>query len=147
MLVRVALVMSMACLAATAARAAGGPNLTLDLSSNERVGLNISAKPRSAKVSAALGMWGDDGAVEFGGFQDRIDPAVGRAAELVSGRPMQSRGLRLSGSLYEAGPDAPGWSLGVEARQQWTSDIGAALAGSWRTASDSRLSVSGKLKF
>ncbi|HEU4968537.1 hypothetical protein [Sphingomonas sp.] len=146
MLVRVAFVMGMVCLAATAARAAG-PKLTLDISSNERVGLNITAKPRGARASAAIGMWSDDGALEFGGFQDRTDPAIARAAELVSGRRMQSRGLRVSGSLYEAGPDAAGWSLGLEARQQWTSDIGAALVGSWRTASDSRLSVSGKLRF
>jgi hypothetical protein len=146
MLVRVALAMGMVCLAGTAARAAG-PKMTLDLSSNERVGLNVSAKPRGAKVSAAIGIWSDDSAVEFGGFQDRMDPSIARAAELVSGRPMQSRGLRLGGSLYEAGPDAPGWSLGVEARQQWTTDVGAALVGSWRTSSDSRLSVSGKLKF
>jgi hypothetical protein len=145
MLVRVALVMGMALLGAGAARAAG-PDMTLDLSSNERIGLNVSGKART-RVSAAIGMWGDDGALEFGGFQDRLDPAMARAAELVSGRAMRSRGLRLGGSLYEAGPDAPGWQLGVEARQQWTTDIGAALIGSWRTSSDSRLSVSGKLKF
>jgi hypothetical protein len=145
MLVRVALVMGMALLDAGAARAAG-PDMTLDLSSNERIGLNVSGKART-RVSAAIGMWGDDGALEFGGFQDRLDPGMARAAELVSGRAMRSRGLRLGGSLYEAGPDAPGWQLGVEARQQWTTDIGAALIGSWRTSSDSRLSVSGKLKF
>jgi hypothetical protein len=145
MLVRVALVMGMALLGAGAARAAG-PDMTLDLSSNERIGLNVSGKART-RVSAAIGMWGDDGALEFGGFQDRLDPAMARAAELVSGRAMRSRGLRLGGSLYEAGPDAPGWQLGVEARQQWTTDIGAALVGSWRTSSDSRLSVSGRLRF
>ncbi|MBA2920364.1 hypothetical protein GON01_01505 [Sphingomonas sp. MAH-20] len=145
MLVRLGLGMVMACTAATAARATG-PDLTLDVSSNDRVGLNISGKART-RVSAAVGLWSDDGAVEFGGFQDRMDPAMARAAELVSGRPMRSRGLRLGGSLYEAGPEARGWSVGVEARQQWTTDVGAALAGSWRTASDSRLSVSGKLRF
>jgi hypothetical protein len=134
------------CLAAAPAPAAG-PNLTLDLSSNDRIGLDISGKARGTKVSAALGMWSDDGALELGGFQDRADPAIARAAEIVSGRAMQSRGLRLSGSLYRAGPNARGWSLGLDARQQWTTDIGAALAGSWRTASDSRLSVNGKLWF
>jgi len=146
MLVRLGLAIVMTCLILAPARAQG-PDLTFDLSSNDRVGLNVAGKPRGASVSAALGLWSDDGAVELGGFQDRTDPSMALAAELVSGRPMQSRGFRLSGSIYETGPDAPGWSLGVEARQQWTPDIGAALSGSWRTASDSRLSVSGKLKF
>ena len=141
-----ALAMGLASLNPVAA-AAVGPSLTLDVSSNDRVGLHVSETAGGRSASAALGMWSDDGAIELSGFQDRTDPAIARAAELVSGKAMQSRGVRLSGSLYEAGPDAPGWSVGVEARQQWTTDIGAALSGSWRTASDSRLSVSGKLRF
>lgn len=146
MVVRLGLVVSVACLAAAPVRA-GGPNLTLDISSNDRVGFDVSGTARGANVSAALGMWSDDGALELGGFQDRTDPAIARTAEIVSGKSMQSRGLRLSGSLYQAGPNARGWSLGVDARRQWTTDIGAALSGSWRTASDSRLSVNGKLRF
>ena len=146
MLMRLGLVIGLTCVAVIPARAAG-PALMLDLSSNDRVGLNVSGKARSASVSAAFGLWSDDGALEFGGFQDRTDPNFARAAELVSGKPMQSRGVRLSGTLYKGGADARGWSLGVEARQQRTTDIGAALSGSWRTASDSRLSVNGRRKF
>jgi hypothetical protein len=124
---------------------AAAPDMTVAVSSNDRVGLSVTKRARGASVSAALGMWSDDGALELGGFQDRADPAIARAAELVSGKPMQSRGVRLSGTL--GGQRARGWALGVEARRQQVTDIGAALSGGWRRSSDSRLSVSGKLKF
>jgi hypothetical protein len=130
---------------------AGGPVLAHALTSNDQVGFAVSKKGRERSVSAVIGMWSDDGALELGGFQDGagrdVDPSVTRAVELVSGRRMQSRGLRLTGAFYGSGAEQPGWTLAVEARQQRTSDVGAALAGAWRSASDSRLSFSGKLRF
>lgn len=151
-MVRVALAIAtvVASLTGVAAHAAA-PSLTVPLSSNDRVGLNVARKAKGASVSAALGMWSDDGALELSGFQEgvsrNVDPSIARAAELVSGKAMKSRGLRVNGSLYRSGAEARGWSVGLEARRQQITDIGAALSGSWRTASDSRLSVSGKLKF
>lgn len=147
-----ALIAATAGLTASAERAeAAGPSLTLPLTSNDAIGMRVGRQARSAAVSAALGMWSDDGAVELGGFRDGpardIDPSLARAAELVSGKAMQSRGVRLSGALYRGGAEARGWSVGVDARRQQITDIGAALSGSWRTVSDSRLSVSGKLRF
>ena len=129
--------------------AAAQPQLTLPLTSNDQVGLSVSGKARGRSASAAVGMWSDDGALELGGFREgpQIDPAMSRAAELVAGKAMRSQGLRVSGFLHRGGAEARGWSLGIEARRQRVSDIGAALSGSWRTASDSRLSVSGKLQF
>lgn len=133
------------CLTPAAGAMAAGPGMTLDVSSNDRVGVAVIKHAKGASVSASLGMWSDDGALELGGFQDRADPAIARAAELASGRPMQSRGVRLSGTLGAA--DARGWSLGLEAKRQQVTDIGAALSGGWRRSSDSRLSFSGRLKF
>lgn len=125
--------------------------LTKDLSSNERIGLGVSKQGKTRSVSAALGMWSDDGAVELGGFRDGatngVDPALSRAAELVSGKAMQSQGVRLSGTLYQQGANARGWSVSVDARRQRVSDIGAALSGDWRTTGDSRLSLGGRLRF
>jgi hypothetical protein len=145
-----ALMAAMAGLTASAERAqAAGPSLTVPLTSNDAVGMKVGRQGKGAAISAALGMWSDDGAVELGGFRDGpardIDPSLARAAELVSGKAMQSRGLRLSGTL--GGQQGHGWALGVEARRQQVTDIGAALSGAWRRSSDSRLSVSGKLKF
>jgi hypothetical protein len=134
------------------AYAAPAPELTVPLTSNDRVGLSVSKKARGRSVAAVVGMWSDEGAVELGGFQDgsahNVDPATARAAELVSGKPMQSRGVRMTGVLYQgSGSEAKGWSMGVEARRQTISDVGAALSGTWRTANDSRLTLNGKLKF
>ena len=99
-----------------------------------------------------LGMWSDDGALELGGFQDGAlagtPDTLERTAELVSGKAMKTRGVRFAATIHRKGPpEARGWTLGVEARQQRVSDIGAALGGAWRTAGDSRLSISGKLRF
>ena len=129
--------------------AAAQPQLTLPLTSNDHVGFSVSGKARGRSASAALGMWSDDGALELGGFREgpQVDPTTAKVAELVAGKAMRSQGLRLGGFLHPAGADARGWSLGIEARRQRVSDIGAALSGSWRTASDSRLSISGKLRF
>jgi hypothetical protein len=139
-------------IAASAAPAlAGGPQLGLAVTSSDQVGFQVVKKGRERSASAVLGMWSDDGALELGGFQDGagrdVDPSVARAVELVSGKRMQSRGLRLTGALYGAGAEQPGWTFAVEARQQRISDVGAALAGAWRSAGDSRLSFSGKLRF
>ena len=128
-----------------------GQRLVVPVSSNDQVGLAVTGKGQSGRgVSAMLGMWSDDGALELGGFQQgtRLDPATVRAAEIVSGRAMQSRGLRITGTFFGSGRvDAAGWALSVDARQQQVSDIGAALTGAWRTASDSRLTFGGKLRF
>jgi hypothetical protein len=139
-------------IAASAAPAlAGGPQLGLTVTSSDQVGFQVVKKGRERSASAVLGMWSDDGALELGGFQDGagrdVDPSVARAVELVSGKRMQSRGLRLTGALYGAGAEQPDWTFAVEARQQRISDVGAALAGAWRSAGDSRLSFSGKLRF
>lgn len=135
----------------TGQAAAGGPVVAHALTSNDQLGFAVAKKGKERSVSAVFGMWSDDGALELGGFQDGagrdVDPSLARAVELVSGRRMQSRGLRLTGALYGAGPEQPGWTFAVEAKQQRVSDVGAALAGAWRSASDSRLSFSGKLRF
>jgi hypothetical protein len=138
-------------LASLSSPAAAAPQLTYSLSSNDQLGVSVAGKPRGRAASAMLGLWSDDGALELGGFRDGppgdMDPSVSRAFEIVSGRAMQSRGIRVSGTIHRGGRDARGWSFGVEARRQRMSDVGAALSGSWRTAADSRLSLSGKLKF
>lgn len=131
--------------------AASGPQLAHEITSSDQVGFAVTKRVRERSVSAVLGMWSDDGAIELGGFQDGagsdVDPSVARAVELVSGKRMRSRGLRLTGVLYGSGADEPGWNFSVDARQQRMSDVGAALSGAWRSTSDSRLSFSGKLKF
>jgi hypothetical protein len=141
----------MCAIAWASAPAYAGPSFTRDLSSNERVGIGVSKQGKSRAVSAAVGMWSDDGALELGGFRDGpangIDPAMAQAAELVSGKPMHSQGVRLSGTLYQQGSTARGWSLSVDARRQRVSDVGAALGGDWRTSGDSRLSLGGRLRF
>lgn len=138
-------------LAALPARAGSAPTFTLPITSNDAIGLTVSRKAPGSSVMAGFGLWSDDGALELGGFRDGaardLAPSIARAAELVSGKALQSRGIRASGSLYRAGTEVRGWSLGIEARRQWISDIGAALSGQQRTASDSRVSVSGKLRF
>lgn len=137
--------------AATAPATAGGPQLGLAVTSSDQVGVQVSKKGRERSVSAVLGMWSDDGALELGGFRDGagrdIDPSVAQAVEIVSGKRMRSQGVRLTGALYGAGSEEAGWTFAVEAKQQRISDVGAALAGAWRSASDSRLSFSGKLRF
>jgi hypothetical protein len=126
---------------------AAGPKLIVPVTSADQVGLAVSGKARAGQVSAMLGMWSEDGALELGGFREGpargVDPGVARAAELVSGKRMRSSGVRLTGSFYRPG----GWALSLEARRQQVSDIGAALSGAWRTAGDSRLTIGGKLKF
>jgi hypothetical protein len=134
-----------------AAPAWAGPKLLVPVSSNDQVGVALNGKGAGGRgVSAMLGMWSDDGALELGGFQhrSRVDPATARAAAIVSGRAMESRGVRVTGSFYRSrSADGTGWTLSVDARQQEVSDVGAALAGAWRTASDSRLTFGGKLRF
>lgn len=136
---------------AAAAPALAAPRLVLPVSSNDQVGVVISGKSRDVRgVSAMLGMWSDDGALELAGFQqgNRLDSATARVAEIVSGKPMESRGVRLTGWLYRSrAANAAGWTVSVDARQQRVSDLGAALTGAWRTASDSRLTLGGKLRF
>lgn len=131
--------------------AAAAPKFVKALTSNDQVGLAVSGKQGSRGVVAMLGMWSDDGALELAGFQERAkgtDPATLRAAEIMTGHAMRSRGLRLTGNLYRAGQrEARGWTVSLDARQQQVSDVGAALSGAWRTASDSRLTVGGKLRF
>lgn len=141
-----------AALVTLAAPAHAGPKLSVPVSSSDQIGFAVSGKTPGARgVSAMLGMWSDDGALELGGFQhgpSRIDPALARAAAIVSGKSMHSRGVRVTGSFYRSSlADAPGWTLSVDARQQQVSDIGAALSGAWRSASDSRLTLGGKLRF
>ncbi|NNM75767.1 hypothetical protein HJG53_02450 [Sphingomonas sp. ID1715] len=130
---------------------AAAPRLSVPVSSNDQVGVAVSGKSGTGRgVSAMLGMWSDDGALELAGFQQgaRLDPATARAAEIVSGKAMHSRGVRLTGSFYRSGdPAGTGWTLSVDARQQQVSDIGAALSGTWRTASDSRLTLGGRFRF
>ena len=137
------------CLADSPAVAA--PKLVMPVSSNDQLGIAVSGKGQGGRgISAMLGMWSDDGALELGGFQhgSRLDPAMTRAAAIMSGKAMQSRGVRVTGSLYRSGSaSGAGWTLSVDARQQEVSDFGAALAGAWRTASDSRLTLGGKLRF
>lgn len=143
-------------LIATAVLAGGeavaGPKLLVPITSGDQIGLSV--KGREAGVpggSAMLGMWSDDGALELAGFRSQAsgsDPATARAAEIVSGRAMQSRGVRLTGRLYRRrNADARGWTVSVDARRQETSDLGAALSGTWRTLSDSRLTFGGRLRF
>lgn len=132
--------------------ALAGPSLLMPVTSGDQVGIAVHGKAKaSGGVAALVGMWSDDGALELGGFHDRsrrVDPTVARAAEIVSGRAMQSQGVRLTGSLYRPqGADRRGWTLSIDARRQRTSDVGAALSGSWRTISDSRLTLGGKLNF
>lgn len=132
--------------------ACAGPRLVVPVTSGDQIGLALKGKARANGGAAALvGMWSDDGALELGGFEDRsrrVDPAVARAAEIVSGRAMQSRGFRLTGSLYQGqGADQRGWILSIDARRQRVSDVGAALSGTWRTQGDSRLTLGGKLRF
>lgn len=131
--------------------AVAAPKLLKALTSNDQVGVTVSGKQGNRGVAALVGMWSDDGALELGGFQDRgsrIDPATARAAEIMAGRRMQSRGVRVTGSLYGAGArEARGWTISVDARRQEVSDVGAALSGAWRTVSDSRLTLGGKLRF
>ena len=135
-----------------AAPAVAGQKLVLPVSSNDQVGLAMTGKGQGGRgVSAMLGMWSDDGALELGGFQQAnawMDPATARAAAIVSGKAMQSRGIRATGSFYRSRTsNGAGWTLSVDVRQQQVSDIGAALAGELRTASDSRLTLGGKLRF
>jgi len=136
----------------SAAPALAGPALLVPLTSGDQLGVAVRGKAKaSGGVAALVGMWSDDGALELGGFHDRsrrVDPGVARAAEIMSGRVMQSQGVRLTGSLYRArGADRRGWSLSVDARRQRVSDLGAALSGRWRTVGDSRLTLGGKLAF
>jgi hypothetical protein len=139
-----------ALLAGSAALA--GPKLTMPVSSNDKVGLTVSGKQQGRRgVAATLGMWSDDGALEFGGFDDRsarLDPVTAKTAAIVAGRAMQSRGVRLTGSLYRSGQAGTrGLTLSVDARRQHVSDVGAALTGAWRTVGDSRLTLGGRVKF
>ena len=138
-------------LCAMAAPAWAGPKLIVPVSSNDQLGFAVTGKGQGSRgVAAMLGMWSDDGALELGGFQhgSRLDPATARAAAIVSGKAMQSRGVRVTGSFYRSQDiKGAGWTLSVDARQQRVSDIGAALAGTWRTASDSRLTLGGELRF
>lgn len=129
-----------------------GPALLVPITSGDQLGIAVRGKAKaSGGVAALVGMWSDDGALELGGFHDRsrkVDPGVGRAAEIMSGRGMRSQGVRLTGSLYRAqGADRRGWTLSVDVRRQQVSDLGAALSGSWRTVGDSRLTLGGKLAF
>ena len=137
--------------AAIPAKAAAAPVVSVPVSDVHALGVTVSRNGTAGSAVAGLGLWNDEGALELGGFRDGpahdVDPALVRTAELVAGKAMRSRGVRLGASFYRGGREARGWSLGVEARRQKMSDIGAALSGSWRTAGDSRLSVSGKLKF
>ncbi|HEV2569332.1 hypothetical protein [Sphingomonas sp.] len=131
--------------------AVAGPKLLVPVTSNDQVGVAVTGKAQGSRGLAAMfGMWSEDGALELGGFQhgNRIDPATARAAAIVSGKAMQSRGVRVTGSFYRRqNSKGAGWTLSVDARQQEVSDVGAALAGAWRTASDSRLTFGGKLRF
>jgi hypothetical protein len=141
-----------AVLISTSGAAAAGPRLVVPITSGDQVGVAVQGKARvSGGVAALLGIWSDDGALELGGFEDRsrrVDPAVARAAEIVSGRAMQSRGVRLTGSLYRTRDvDRRGWTLSIDARRQRVSDIGAALSGRWHTLGDSRLTLGGRLAF
>jgi hypothetical protein len=134
------------------ASALAGPRLIKSITSNEQVGVAVTGKAKGRRgVAATLGMWSDDGALELGGFDDRsarLDPVTARTAAIVSGRAMQSRGVRLTGSLYRTGPaGARGLTVSVDARRQQVSDVGAALSGTWRTLGESRLTVGGRLKF
>lgn len=139
----VARIIAFAVLAASPANARG-PDLAMSLTSNEQVGLKVSGDDPSASASAAFGLWGDRGAVELGGFQDHLSGDAAEAAEIVSGKVMRTRGVRLTATMHRR---ERGWSLGLEAKQQRVTDIGAALAGGWRRSSDSRLTLGGKLKF
>ncbi|MFD1612029.1 hypothetical protein ACFSCW_09475 [Sphingomonas tabacisoli] len=123
---------------------AGGPDLAVSITSNEQVGLKVSGDDPSASASAAFGLWGDRGAVELGGFQDRATGDAAEAAEIVSGKPMRTRGVRLNATMHRR---ERGWSLGIEARQQRVTDVGAALSGGWHRSNESRLTLGGKLKF
>jgi len=141
-----------AVLMSMAAPALAGPALLVPVTSGDQLGIAVRGKVMaSGGVAALVGMWSDDGALEVGGFHDRsrrVDPGVARAAAIMSGRAMQSQGVRLTGSLYRAqGADRRGWTLSVDARRQRVSDLGAALSGSWRTVGDFRLTFGGKLAF
>ena len=131
--------------------AIAAPKLVLPVSSNDQLGFGLTGKGNGGRsLGAMLGMWSDDGALELGGFQHgaRVDPATARAAAIVSGKAKQSRGVRVTGSFYRSrSAHGAGWTVSVDARQQEVSDVGAALAGAWRTASDSRLTLGGKLRF
>lgn len=132
--------------------AIAAPKLLKPITSNDQIGFAVTGKTLHSRGAAAmLGMWSEDGALELAGFQDRngrIDAATIRAAEIVSGRAMQSRGVRVTGSLYRAAaPDARGWTLSIDARRQQVGDIGAALSGDWRSVGESRLTLGGRLKF
>lgn len=133
-------------------QAVAGQRLVKAVTSSDQVGLAVTGKGKGVRgASAMMGMWSDDGAIELGGFDDRrghVDPATARAAAIVSGRAMQSRGVRMVGSFYRnASAGARGWTVSVDARRQQVTDLGAALTGSWRTLDESRLTVGGKLRF
>lgn len=121
---------------------------------DDQLGLTVSRERmkivNGRTVSAVVGLWGDQSAVELGAFEDRGAAATGagaaQAVRLVSGRGVSARGVRLTGSLYEA-PDQRGWSVAVDARHQRTQDVEAMMRGEGGRTSDSRLLLSGKLKF
>jgi hypothetical protein len=110
-------------LMATSGSAVAGPRLLVPVTSGDQVGVTVQGKVRAiGGVAALVGMWSDDGALELGGFEDRsrrTDPAIARAAEIVSGRVMHARGLRLTGRFYRTrDADRRGWTLSIDARRQ-----------------------------
>lgn len=141
-----------AALTSTTVAAQAGSRVVLPVTSGDQIGLAVQGKARlSGGVAALVGMWSDDGALEFGGFDDRsrrLDPSITKAAEIASGRSMKSRGVRLTGSFYRAsGIDRRGWTLSIDGRMQRVSDVGAAVSGTWLTQSDSRLTLASRLRF
>jgi hypothetical protein len=120
----------------------------------DQLGLGVSrvrgGGGRSA--SAVLGMWSGDGAIEFGAFQDQagVTATAGAAqtVQLVSGRRVRARGVRLTGSFYGSDDDdARGWSLALDARRQQTPDYVAAMRGLHRSSGESRVALKGLLRF
>lgn len=102
-------------------------------------------------IAAALGWWADDGAFEIGIFQDQggsqINP-LARTVQLASGRKLSASGVKLSASLYDQpDPGLGGWSLSIDARRQDMTDVDAALRGQRARTGDSRIALSGRLRF
>lgn len=103
-------------------------------------------------ASAVLRLWGNDGSVEFGAFQARpsatATAGATRMVHLVSGRNVRARGVRLTGTVHGSPDDSmPGWALVLDARHQQTPDYVGVLRGTGGTAGESRLSLTGELRF